>query len=80
MERINVRIDDQTKRQIEAEASERGVKPSDIVRVALAEHLKSRKTPPNARQLAQELGILGSAKGLPADLSTNPKYMDGFGE
>jgi hypothetical protein len=24
-------------------------------------------------------GILGGGKGLPRDLSTNPKYMEGFG-
>ena len=29
--------------------------------------------------IAKRLGILGSAKGLPADLSTNPKHMEGFG-
>ncbi|MBX9787446.1 MAG: hypothetical protein K2Y37_00895 [Pirellulales bacterium] len=26
------------------------------------------------------LGLLGSIKGAPPDLSTNPKYMEGFGE
>ncbi len=25
-------------------------------------------------------GVLGSLKGLPADLSTNPKHMEGFGK
>jgi len=26
------------------------------------------------------LGLLGSVKDAPPDLSTNPKYMEGFGE
>lgn len=28
----------------------------------------------------RELGFLGSLKAAPKDLSTNPKYMEGFGE
>jgi hypothetical protein len=34
----------------------------------------------NAFQLAEKLGIIGCAKDLPPDLSTNPAYMEGFGE
>jgi antitoxin component of RelBE/YafQ-DinJ toxin-antitoxin module len=33
---INVRVDERLKRELEAEAQERGVRPSDIVRQALA--------------------------------------------
>lgn len=33
----------------------------------------------NAFDLARRLGIVGSAKGLPRDLSTNPKHIEGFG-
>ena len=80
MDRINVRIDHQLKGRLEATARERGVKPSEIVRAALAEHLKECPPPVNARQLARQLGIIGCAPDLPADLSTNPKYMEGFGE
>ena len=29
---------------------------------------------------ASRLGFIGSIKGTPPDLSTNPKYMDGFGK
>lgn len=29
--------------------------------------------------LAEELGIIGIAKNLPADLSTNQAYFEGFG-
>lgn len=79
MERINVRVDDRLKQELEAEAREKGVSPSEIVRQALEEHMSGRKPKPNARQLAEQLGILGSAKVLPADLSTNPEHMEGFG-
>ena len=79
MERINVRVDDQVKHQLEAEARERGVNPSVIVRQALEEHFRNRKPPETCYDVAMRLGIIGSAKGLPPDLSTNPKYMEGFG-
>jgi hypothetical protein len=79
MERINVRVEGRLKQQLEAEARERGVRPSDVVRQALEEHMRQRTPRLNCRDLAERLGILGSAKGLPADLSTNPEYMEGFG-
>lgn len=31
-------------------------------------------------EAASRLGLIGCVQGGPADLSTNPKYMDGFGE
>ncbi|MEX0713644.1 MAG: hypothetical protein WD278_14990 [Pirellulales bacterium] len=31
-------------------------------------------------QAMVRLGLLGSVKDAPPDLSTNPKYMEGFGE
>ena len=55
------------------------MRPSDIVRQVLEEHLKQRKPRESCYELARELGILGSAKGLPTDLSTNPIHMEGFG-
>ena len=42
MERINVRVDERLKQQLEAEAREKGVSPSDIVRQALEEHMRQR--------------------------------------
>ncbi len=79
MERINVRVDERRKQELETEARERGVRPSEIVRQVLEQHIRERRPQSNARQLAERLGILGSAKGLPADLSTNPAHMEGFG-
>ncbi len=79
MERINVRVEPRLKRELEAEAREKGVRPSDIVRQALEQHLRSRTPRPNCRDLAERLGLIGAAKGLPSDLSTNPEHMEGFG-
>lgn len=79
MERINVRVEPKLKTELEAEAREKGVSPSEIVRRALEEHLQPRTPRENCRQLADRLGILGSVPGLPSDLSTNPAHMEGFG-
>jgi hypothetical protein len=79
MERINVRVESRLKKELEAEAREKGVRPSDIVRQVLEQHLRGRTAKPNALELAERLGILGSARGLPADLSTNREHMKGFG-
>lgn len=79
MERISFRIDADLKRRLEAEAKATGVSPSDLVREALREHLRSREADESCYDLAQRLGIIGSAKGLPPSLSANPAHMEGFG-
>jgi metal-responsive CopG/Arc/MetJ family transcriptional regulator len=79
MERINVRVESHLKRQLEDEARQKGVSPSDIVRKALEEHFQQNTPAENCRQLAERLGILGVYKDTPTDLSTNPAHMEGFG-
>jgi hypothetical protein len=79
MERINVRVDGDLKRQLEIESQRKGVSPSVIVRRALEEHLRRRPAGENCLQLAERLGVLGVYKDAPHDLSTNPIYMEGFG-
>lgn len=79
MERINVRVDERVKRELIDEARAMGVSPSDLVRQALDEHLRRRAPREKCRELAERLGVLGSIKGLPADLSANPAHLEGFG-
>jgi hypothetical protein len=79
VERINVRVESRLKQQLEAIARAKGVSPSQIVRQAIEEHLRQQEPGESCYDLAKRLGILGSAKGLPSDLSSNPKYMEGFG-
>ena len=79
MERINVRVQGALKQKLEIEAVRKGVSPSAIVRRVLEEHLDCQAPPESCLQLAERLGILGSIKGLPPDLTTNPDHMEGFG-
>jgi hypothetical protein len=79
MERINVRVDERLKLQLEAEAREKGVRPSDIVRQALEEHMRQRAPRESCLDIARRIGILGIYTDAPTDLSTNPEHMEGFG-
>ena len=79
MARISVRIDEQQKRQIDALARQRGASESDVVREALGQYLKGRSRPESCYDIAQRIGVIGIARGLPPDLSTNRKHFEGFG-
>ena len=61
-----------------AEAKLRRVTKSRLVRDSLEKALSkpSRSAAPSCYDLARDLA--GSVKGLPEDLTENPKYMDGF--
>jgi hypothetical protein len=79
MERINVRVDEQMKRALEAEAKEKGVSPSEVVRRVLDGHLKKRGPRQSCLDVARRIGLIGCAEGLPSDLSTNRDHFEGFG-
>ncbi len=79
VDHINVRVDEELKQKLEAEARARGLRPSDVVREILEEHVKARTPRPSCLDIAQRIGLLASVRGLPADLSTNPEHMEGFG-
>jgi Arc/MetJ-type ribon-helix-helix transcriptional regulator len=79
MDRINVRLDPQLKQDLEAAARAEGVRPSDVVRAALREHLKTRTPRESCLDLARRAGVVGIYTDAPADLSTNKAYFEGFG-
>jgi hypothetical protein len=79
LERINVRVDERLKQALEAEAREKGVSPSDVVREVLEEHVKSRTRQQSCLDIATRIGLIGCAQGLPSDLSTNRDHFEGFG-
>jgi hypothetical protein len=53
---------------------------SIIVREALELYLASVPEEMSAYDLALQACVIGCAKALPRDLSTNPKHFQGFGE
>ena len=79
-ERMTVRVGKGLKLQLEDEAREKGVSPSEVVRQALEEHMRQRRPAETCYDIAKRLGIIGVFKDCPSDLSTNPAHMEGFGE
>ena len=87
-DRISVRLDDESRERLSEYVRESGQSESDFVREAIRKHLKEAKRVRQPRKSKPESfydvlvreGILGGGKGMPRDLSTNPKYMEGFGQ
>jgi Arc/MetJ-type ribon-helix-helix transcriptional regulator len=78
-DRISVRLDEETRRRLEAEIIASGKNESDLVRAALAAYLAQRPNSTNCLELAKRHRLIGCAKNLPADLSTNRDHFEGFG-
>jgi hypothetical protein len=76
---ISLKLPDRLLELLETESRARRTTKSSLVRECLEKTL----APPPARRkatcydLARDLA--GSVKGLPRDLATNPKYLEGFG-
>jgi hypothetical protein len=79
MERINVRVDPRLKRALEAEAREKGVRPSDLVRQVLEAHVRQRVPQESCLDIARRIGLIGVYKDTPPDLSTNRDHFEGVG-
>ena len=78
-ERITVRIPEQLAEGLNRLGVISGKPESIIIREALGEYLEKHGQIPSCYDLLVKTKILGSIKGLPSDLSTNPSYMEGFG-
>jgi Arc/MetJ-type ribon-helix-helix transcriptional regulator len=82
MKTISLKLADELLRELERAARERGQSKSEVVRVALAQFLSNGQRAESTRPIsALELAgdLVGCAEG-PGDLSTNPKYMEGYGK
>ena len=77
--RISVRLDKDTQRRLDEAVRATGKTESELVRDALSTYLLNRPAADNCLQLAQRHGLVGCAKRLPADLSTNRDHFEGFG-
>jgi hypothetical protein len=78
-ERITVRLDDETQRRIGAEAQATGRNESELIREALAQYFRERPEPETCLDVARRAGVIGCAKRLPSDLSTNRRHFESFG-
>ena len=80
--RVTVRIDEELERKLMKRAHATGVTQSEALREAIRAWAEEDQ---EADQLSfgerlRRSGLIGCIKDAPPDLSTNPKYMEGFGE
>ena len=80
MTTISLKLPDHLLAQLEREARAKRVTKSHLVRESLEQALNAGPdaTGGSCYDLARDLA--GSVKGLPKDIATNPRYMDGFGQ
>jgi len=77
--RITVRFPPELRRRLRAFARRSGTRESDVVRGAVELQLAAEERSLTAYERAKKAGLIGAVKGTARDLSTNPKYSDGFG-
>ena len=80
MQTISLKLPEDLLADLEREAKARHLTKSVVVRESLERALRqsSRRGAASCYDMARDLA--GKVKGLPRDLATNPKYMEGFGE
>ena len=80
MNTISLKLPDHLLERLEAASRARGTTKSSLVRECLEQSLDARPIGSKATCYDLASDLAGSLKGLPRDLATNPKYMEGFGQ
>lgn len=78
--RITVRLPADLRRRLRKATNRTGIRVSEFVRDAVEQRLAREEKGETAYDLARKAGLIGAIRGGPPDLSTNPKYFEGFGE
>jgi hypothetical protein len=77
--RISVRVTRKLRSEIRKRAKATQKNEAELIREALEKEFQSPANQQSCFDVASKLGIIASIPDAPADLSTNPKYMEGFG-
>lgn len=79
VETLSIRLSKAERAALRTAAKKGKISQGQLVRKALCAYgvAPTEKPAPNAYDLVKDL--IGKNKGGPGDLSTNPKYMAGFG-
>lgn len=78
MKTISLKLPESLDAKLSRVAKQRDQTKSDVVRAALEEYLNGERAAAQETFLAAAQKWIGCVEG-PGDLSTNPKYMEGFG-
>jgi predicted transcriptional regulator len=77
--RLSIRLSQALEKQLKALVRKTHRTESQLVREAIEDYCRNHAKQPTAYDVFKAAGLIGTARGLPSDLSTNPKYMEGFG-
>lgn len=77
---ISLKLPNRLLERLEAESRARGTTKSSLVRKGLEKLLDARPAGEQATRYDLASDLAGSLKGLPRDLATNPRYLEGFGQ
>ncbi len=80
MNTISLKLPDRLLERLESESRARGTTKSSLVRECLEKSLDAGTVGGKATCYDLARDLAGSLKGLPRDLATNPKHMEGFGQ
>jgi predicted transcriptional regulator len=80
MNAISLKLPDRLLERLEAASIARSTTKSALVRECLEQSLDARPIDGKATCYDLASDLAGSLKGLPRDLATHPKYMEGFGQ
>lgn len=78
--RLSVRITPKLYKLLRNRARASGKSESEVVRATLEKELDLKKPQRTLYDVLKDVGFIGSIPDGPPDLSTNKKYMEGFGE
>lgn len=78
-QRIKVRFPAERRRRLKDVAPRGGTRESKIIRQSIERQLNADDNAPTTYELAKMAGLIGAVRYARPDLSTNRKYLDGFG-
>ena len=79
MKTISLKLPETLHGQLEQVAGAQGQTRSEVIRTALEQFLNGQQASQPGSFLEAAGDLIGCVEG-PGDLSTNPKYMEGFGK
>ena len=80
MKTVSLKLPAHVLQQLEIECKQRRISKSALIRESLDDHFRSARQSRKNSALDLIRDLVVSAKNAPRDLSTNPKYMEGYGE
>lgn len=79
MKVLSLRVPKELDRKLSTVAKRRGMRKSDVVREALELYVGESREILKGSFLDLAGDLVGCVKDAPADLSSNPKHLDGYG-